>query len=53
MEDRRYWHGQECIVLIRAPYRKHVVRNALIRFDTGVRLVVPARALRTKATGTG
>lgn len=51
MENRRYWHGRECTVLIRAPYRKRVVRNALIEFGTGLRLVVPARALRTTATG--
>lgn len=39
------WHKQPCTVLIRAPYKRGVVRNCLILLDSGKK-VVPCRALR-------
>jgi hypothetical protein len=40
------WHGLECEVLARAPFRRGVKRNCLIILRDGQRKVVPWRALR-------
>lgn len=40
------WHGIPCFLLTHSPFRKGIKRNALIEFCTGLRMVVPWRALR-------
>jgi len=44
------WHKEPCELITKAPYLKGVKRNALIEVD-GVRVVVPARALRRNDVG--
>ncbi len=44
----RYWHGQACTVICKAPFYKGVKRNALIEFEDGGLMVVPFRAIRVR-----
>lgn len=40
------WHGQLVHHLTKSPFKRGVIRNALIQTITGYRLVVPWRSLR-------
>jgi len=40
------WHDLRCAILIKPVFRAGVKRNALIELATGLRLIVPWRALR-------